>query len=383
MKKVLFCIGRLVAGGVQKIVLELSAFLSRSGVINAEILVLIETDSREEALLLDKYRDLNITFAFHGVQPTYLFRAPVLYKTMEKIQPDVIHSHSPIPHTYVGIAGKALGVPLVSTVHNTVLWRERWEKEKAVLVLNTFLDRMTDKYVAICKTAKENFINLVPVSEKKTVVIENFVSNVDEIENKVGPKFLERYHGICEGRFLFVNVAVLDVARKNQIRLVKAFGNLLRRRKAKARLLLLGDGPDYSRTKKTIEDEGMGGAISMMGFQRDVISIVKLSDCFVLPSLIEGVPVALLEALATGTPVLISEVGGMKGIVVEGGSGFTLNPLSENEIEKKLEAVYDMEKDKLESVGRAGKELVRKRYSIERSAREHLDLYGELLGRSL
>jgi glycosyltransferase involved in cell wall biosynthesis len=86
--------------------------------------------------------------------------------------------------------------------------------------------------------------------------------------------------------------------------------------------VLAGDGPQRDRLQRMVEKLGLGDRVHLLGVRHDVAEIVAASDVFVLPSLNEGLSQAMLEAMALGTPVVATDVGGTSDAVVHGHTGW-------------------------------------------------------------
>lgn len=107
--------------------------------------------------------------------------------------------------------------------------------------------------------------------------------------------------------------------------LIEAFERLAARH-PEARLEIVGDGPERARAEARVAERGLGSAVSFLGYQSaDAVSeLLGRADCLVLPSFAEGVPVVLMEAMASGLPVVASRVAGVQELVEDGVSGFTV-----------------------------------------------------------
>lgn len=93
-----------------------------------------------------------------------------------------------------------------------------------------------------------------------------------------------------------------------------------------ARLLILGDGPSRNECEQLASKLKLGNQVTFLGHRNDVFSFYSQADVFVLPSRTEGLPMALLEAMALGIPVVASNVGGVPDLVCEGISGRLVPP---------------------------------------------------------
>lgn len=135
-------------------------------------------------------------------------------------------------------------------------------------------------------------------------------------------------------------VGRLDTFVKGQIRLLHALSS--ERWKSRAwRLSIFGDGPDRAKIEKAIELYGLGERVSFGGFVRDVrASIWKEHHLLVMPSMLEGMPLTLVEAMVCGRPALCSDVGGAAELIRDGENGFLAGSPFARQLENGLERVW-------------------------------------------
>jgi glycosyltransferase involved in cell wall biosynthesis len=114
---------------------------------------------------------------------------------------------------------------------------------------------------------------------------------------------------------------------KGQLLLVQACGRLHREGLAFT-LTVVGDGPDRQRLTQAVADEQLAGVVTLTGAlnQREVREQLALADGFVLPSLAEGIPVVLMEAMASGVPCISCPVNGIPELIIDGRNGLLATP---------------------------------------------------------
>jgi glycosyltransferase involved in cell wall biosynthesis len=123
------------------------------------------------------------------------------------------------------------------------------------------------------------------------------------------------------------------------------------------RLALAGDGVLREAVERQVSANGLDDRVSFLGTRRDVDAILAASDSFVLPSLWEGLPVALVEAMASGLPVVATEVSGSKQIVVDGVSGRLVPPGDPSALSEAIRSIL-VDEQGAAAMGRAGREHV-------------------------
>jgi len=171
---------------------------------------------------------------------------------------------------------------------------------------------------------------------------------------------------------------------KDPLTLVRAFIRLVGEGRAGAEntcLALVGSGSQYEQVRREIEDAGLGGRVWLPGERDDVPEILRALDLFVLPSLAEGISNTVLEALASGVPVVATRVGGNPELVVDGECGALVPPGDSGSL---AEAVSGCLRDpeRLAGLGAAARERAVGRFSIDAMVDAYLGVYRRVLGMS-
>ena len=112
--------------------------------------------------------------------------------------------------------------------------------------------------------------------------------------------------------------------------------------------------------------EDMGIKALFLGERTDISDILQIMDVFVLPSLSEGFPVVILEAMAAGIPIVASRVGGLKEVVVDRETGFLVEPGNPNELAKNIKKLLENEETR-KNFAKAGSNRVKENFPIEKT----------------
>jgi glycosyltransferase involved in cell wall biosynthesis len=179
--------------------------------------------------------------------------------------------------------------------------------------------------------------------------------------------------GIPSDALIFICVAKL-YEQKGHAVLIEAF-ETLSRSVASAHLALVGDGPLAAELREQVRDAGLVERVHLLGERRDVPRLLAASDVFVLPSLWEGLPVALLEAMAARLPVVASRVSGTEEVLHASGEyGLLVDPA---DVEGLGEAMMTLATDAQmrARLGSAARQRVESAYSVEAQAQAHIVLY--------
>jgi glycosyltransferase involved in cell wall biosynthesis len=161
--------------------------------------------------------------------------------------------------------------------------------------------------------------------------------------------------------------------------LLEAF-ELLAEERPGARLSVVGDGPMRRRLQRCAAALPCRDRISFHGSCSDVQRFLKAASVFVLPSFVEGLPNALIEAMACGLPVVATRVGGIPDVVDDGRTGILVAPGDRSGVADALKALCGSAHMRAQ-MGSAARETIVQRYCIEAVARRYIDLYDELLER--
>ena len=168
---------------------------------------------------------------------------------------------------------------------------------------------------------------------------------------------------------------------KDHANLISAFGILVRENaeaSRRARLVIVGGGPLLAMLQALIQSEQLEQHVWLAGERSDVPSMTRGMDIFVLPSLAEGISNTLLEAMASGLPVVATNVGGNAELVVEGQTGILVPPASPRLMAEAMAALLE-HPDRARSFGRAGCERVHSQFSLDAMVGSYLTLYAECM----
>jgi glycosyltransferase involved in cell wall biosynthesis len=152
----------------------------------------------------------------------------------------------------------------------------------------------------------------------------------------------------------------------------------VRARRPDAQLLIVGGGERLPTLLAQAGSLAITGSVHFAGECADAAPVLQAADCFVLPSMTEGLPVSLLEAMACGLPVVATSVGGSRQLVEDGVSGGLVAPGDAQALSEKLLAAADPPRG--ESWGQRARRQVVAMYSLDTVAEKYAELYQHLLG---
>jgi glycosyltransferase involved in cell wall biosynthesis len=143
-------------------------------------------------------------------------------------------------------------------------------------------------------------------------------------------------------------------------------------------LLIVGPGPEESNLRKLARDLGIADRVYFMGERRDVREVLQAMDIFALPSIAEGISNTILEAMASGLPVVATNVGGNAELVVDGETGALFESGDYVHLSVLL-GEYATAPKIVDAQGRSARERVEKRFSLSRMTKEYERLYHSVL----
>lgn len=213
----------------------------------------------------------------------------------------IVHSHDYKSAFYAWLATRRQPARLVATLHG---WVEGTSSLRLYTRLELALLRRFDALVAVSADQVERLIN-AGVPRSRVHCIDNGIDF--PVADTAGAAALRHELGIGADAHVFAAVARLS-PEKNLAMLLQAFAAVARRSPGTV-LLLVGDGPERASLERLADELDLGAQLRFLGSRDDMGTIYALIDCLVLPSLTEGMPLVVLEAMACGIAVLASAVG--------------------------------------------------------------------------
>lgn len=284
---------------------------------------------------------------------------------------DIVHAHGARANLLAVVATMGRRTPIVTTEHSAGdVWRRRWTMN----ALDRYMGRRNARRIAVSGAARETLLRLRIVPDEKIDVIANGVDTERFAPGEVDENLRAELR--ANGKRLTVNVGRL-ASEKGQTDFIDAAAGILSRRDD-ARFAIVGDGPLRDELKQRIAATGLGERIRLLGARDDVADILRASDAFCLPSLWEGMPVSLLEAMASGLPCVASRVAGCAQVIDDGVTGRLVAPQSVDELTTAIEWTLD-HPDEAAAMGARARESVVANYCIERMIDGYRRVYRDVL----
>ncbi|MFH0925678.1 MAG: glycosyltransferase, partial [bacterium] len=142
-------------------------------------------------------------------------------------------------------------------------------------------------------------------------------------------------------------------------------------------VLIVGDGEERESLINLAEKLSVKNILRFIGHREDIPQILHISDGLILASVFEGLPLCILEAMAASKPVIATDVGGVRELVIDQETGFLVPPKDINALAAAITKLISLP-DCGGEMGKKGRELVRKKFSIQMVAKRTVDLFLEL-----
>lgn len=297
-----------------------------------------------------------------------------LFKLLRRLRPAILHTYNLGTIEYQAVALLA-GVPVrIHAEHGRDASDPQGLNRKHNL-LRRLLARVIDRYVPVSHDLARWLDTVVGLPARK---VDTIINGVDTERFRAGaPLDPAAAAWRADGAFVIGAVGRLQDV-KNHAGLIDAFARLRARvPDQKLRLVLVGDGPLRARLEAQAAASGAGADIVFAGAHANVAAVLGGFSLFALPSIAEGTPVTLLEAMASELPVVASDVGGIPEVVDQGVNG-TLVAASDPEALAQALAAYVRDPQRAAVHGRAARARIEQHYSMAAMLAAYLGLYDRL-----
>jgi glycosyltransferase involved in cell wall biosynthesis len=265
---------------------------------------------------------LGARFRDAGFEPaSFELRHPVdfaavraLTAILREFRADVVHSHEFTMAIYGAAAARRAGARHVITMHGGLYYAGAWRRRAAL----RWAARRSDALVGVSRATAAALERNLGVRAPLLHVIPNGIPLRTGARDRV-----RRELALDPGELLLVAVGNLYPVKGHAV-LLDALATL--GDAPPWRLAIAGRGEEESRLRACAPSAGIGARVHLLGFRDDVQDILAAGDLFVMPSLSEGLPLALVEAMSFGLPVVVSGVGGIPEVVTDGVDGLLVPP---------------------------------------------------------
>jgi len=282
----------------------------------------------------------------------------------------LVHGHEFSAIVYGWIISLLAGIPFVGTVHGKNYFWQKLRRRLAFRTISRF-----GQLVAVSEDLKAFIVKTVGIPASRVQVIYNGV----ECCSPPSDPEIDRCRaelGLSAGDLIIGTVGNLYPVKGHRC-LLDAMATILRRY-PNAVLLLIGRGELEISLKEQTQRLGIEERVRFLGMRQDVPKLLAVMDIFVLPSLSEGLSMALLEAMASGKPVVATRVGGNPELIDHGRTGFLVQPEDVSDLAANLLKLLS-DPEKIKQFGQQAAERVRQQLSMRQMVVWYKDLYARSL----
>ncbi len=295
-------------------------------------------------------------------------RMPSFARALHGRRPAVFHAHLtwPLACKY-GLMGALLArVPAVVV---TVQLYVDFKMDPSIYLQQRLLAAGVGRYVAVSEEVSQRLRQKLPIPAHKLQVIRNAISPAaftcmasSEVRT-----------GLCDaGQPLILTLARLD-PQKGLTYLLQAAARV-----PGAVFAIAGEGPERPALEAQVRALGLDGRVVLLGYRPDVNQLLASCDLFVLPSLYEGLPLSVLEAMAAGKPVIATAIGGTAEAVVPGQTGLLVPPADPGALADAIQKLLS-EPGLAQQLASAGQYRARQEFTSEVMVQRVMQVYDDLL----
>ncbi len=308
--KVVYVITGVNVGGAEKLVLDLVRSLDRTRFEPVVVAMVGGAFSPE-------FRDTGIRIHDLGMSRAWPFPGIArLWKIMREEKPAIVHTHL-IHADFIGrVVAWSCGVPvIITTLHMVEDARRRFPYH----MLDRLAARCNTSFIAVSQIVKDGIVALEKLDPAKIAVIRNAVADLPAVDPQAA-QALRRGLGVAGDDILVGVVSRLEAPRKGHHVLLQALVQVVHEH-PRLHCVFIGDGLGRPRLEAQARELGLEARVTFAGTQRDIPVWLRALDIFVLPSLHEGFPMAIIEAMAAGRPIIATRVGGVPELIEDGREG--------------------------------------------------------------
>ena len=373
-RKVLIALTSSAPGGAPKVVYDLLARSHKSGV-RREFEFVVAAPAGGE--FIKAFRQLGIKVYRVPLDRIGVKGFTQLLKIARKEGIDLINSHGKGAGLYARLVGSVLGVPVVQTFHGLHYDYSNRIARFLYLTMEKMLAHLTKLVINVSAGQQREGLDMKLFPKSKSRVVVNGIDTqaVDKI--KVDRVLFRRKLGLEPEDFVVTMAARFDPVKGHErfIRLIPDLVNSTQTLK----VCFVGSGPRERAMKKLAKDIGVSDAVIFLGERNDVPKILNAVDAFVLPSYHEGMPLAVLEAMACRLPVVGSDVVGIRDLVKDGENGYLVDFNGKVEVIKAFRKLARSPALRLR-MGELGRRFVEQDFGIDKFVDATLKVYRQALG---
>ena len=303
----------------------------------------------------DYFRVLRCLYILHGILSEEKF--------------DIVHTHGYFADIIGSVTSHLHNIPHIATCHGFI-------SNDINLEIYSKLDKLSlrfcDRIIAVSDQIRKELLG-DGIRESNIITIANAVEN-SLSEDEISALRIEKRRQLSVSEDDIIIGYVGRLSREKGIEYLIKAGAILKEKNKSFKIWIIGDGKERKELEKVSSKMMLQDFILFTGFLSDVERWFPAMDVFVLPSLTEGTPMALLEAMSHGLPVIASKVGGVPDIIKSGANGLLVRPGNAHEIADAICMLYEDENLRLK-LGREARVTAQIQYGVNQWIKKIEDEY--------
>lgn len=364
--KILYLTTSPQLGGAEKMLLELATRIDKE---KFEIVVCTIKGERDGDLLkLLRKRGIE-TYSLNADRKWQVHKLLKIRRIIKTFQPDIIQSYLFFDNIVAGIFGKLTRVPLVVFGQRNVETHRSFVRN----LLDKFTLPLADFVISNTEAGKEIVVKREKFPADRVYVIANGIDMPEAKREK--PRLHELVgRNKLPGQPFVAGFIGFMIEQKGIPYLLEAAEEIARSH-PEVVFILIGSGPLKGRMKQLSDEINLGGKVIFAGHRGRGSRYMSLFDVFVLPSLWEGMPNVVMEAMAHSVPVVATKVGGVPELVEHGKTGYIVEPGDASALAKAVEKVVLMNPTEREAMGERGFERMKSEFTFDKMVKSYERLY--------
>jgi glycosyltransferase involved in cell wall biosynthesis len=297
---------------------------------------------------------------------------------VRRFQPDILHSHMTHANILARVVRPLAPVrALVSTLHGSKMYSVKGGSTRLRELAHRATDRWADVTTTICQAAADSCLRDGAVPSEKIKVVPNGVDTDRFLPRPLVRERMRAELGV-ENKFVWLAVGRFE-SPKNYAMMIRAFSFSLQSCHREMMLLICGAGSLQPQIEAQVRKLGLENFVRFLGVRRDIPDVMNAADAFLLSSDTEGLPMVLLQASATGLPVVATAVGGNAEVVQHNQSGFLVPRGDAMAMAGAIERICCLNAFDRARLGRAGRQFTHRNFGIQHVVDIWEQLYHRLL----
>jgi glycosyltransferase involved in cell wall biosynthesis len=280
---------------------------------------------------------------------------------------DVVHTHNTTALLFGASGARMAGVRTIVHTDHARSYPER----RRITIAENLVARLVYRVVAVSEETRTDLWRRIGIPERKLAIIPNGVAPGAEVEPSEVASIRQAL-GVGPDDVL-VGLGARLVEQKGLAYLVEAMDEV-QQRNPKVRLVIAGDGDLRESLEQDVAQRGLAGTVQFLGMRRDLSRLLRAFDLYALPSIWEGLPLVVLEAMAAGLPLVASDVGGVATAVTHQANGLLVPPKDVGALSASI-LTLAADPELRGRMGRKGREVFDRQFSAEAMARQYSALY--------